>query len=133
MSICRARNCSLCCHDREVVLTKQYIIRLRTYAHYEQVFARDSRHGMNLKELLFVNGDCVFLRNGQCSVYDNRPTACRIFPYNYDGNRGGLDDECPHVEEFRTDAAFLGMAKLGMDEIIHDVEATIRGSRSCDG
>lgn len=27
------------------------------------------------------NYDCVFLKNNQCSVYENRPTQCRTYPF----------------------------------------------------
>ena len=80
MSICAQHNCSICCHDREVVLTHEDVSRLLTMGHYEQTFARPSRHGHNLKELVFLGGECIFLKTGKCSVYYNRPTACRIFP-----------------------------------------------------
>jgi len=130
MTICQSHDCSLCCRDREVVLTKKDITRLLTYGHYEQVFARPSKHAKNIKELIFVNGECVFLKDDKCSVYDNRPTACRIFPYCFDGRKGCVDDECPHADEFREDAAFLSRAESGMREIIEDVERSIRTARA---
>jgi len=34
------------------------------------------------------NGDCVYLENGLCSIYEDRPYQCQIYPYywvsNYD-------------------------------------------------
>jgi len=132
MTICQSSNCSLCCRNREVILTKKDITKLLTFGHYEQVFAKPSRHGMNLKELIFVNGDCVFLKSNKCSVYENRPMACRIFPYCSDGSASGIDNECPHADEFRADPAFLGYAEAGMREIVADVERTIRSSQKVE-
>jgi Fe-S-cluster containining protein len=132
MTICQTTNCSLCCRNREVILTKKDVTKLLTFGHYEQVFAKPSRHGMGLKEMIFVDGECVFLKNDKCSVYDNRPTACRIFPYTSDGNKGSIDPECPHAAEFKADPAFLPYAESGMKEIISDVERTIRSSRKVE-
>lgn len=129
MTICESSNCSLCCRNREVILTKKDVTKLLTFGHYEQVFARPSRHGMGLKELIFVNGECVFLKSGKCSVYANRPTACRIFPYTSDGVSGMIDPECPRASDFKADPNFLGYAEGGMKEIVEDVQRTIRSSR----
>jgi uncharacterized protein len=27
------------------------------------------------------NGDCLFLKNNQCGVYEGRPTQCRTWPF----------------------------------------------------
>jgi len=125
MSICEKYNCSTCCHDREVILTHEDVTKLLTMGHYEQVFAMPSRHGHNLKELIFQGGDCIFLKAGRCSVYENRPTACRIFPYTYGDNGGIVDPACPHGKEFQGDQNFLRIASAGMDRIVEDVEKTV--------
>jgi Fe-S-cluster containining protein len=42
-------------------------------------------------------GSCVFLQNRKCSVYDNRPTYCRQFPFHFhvsDRIRAELDLSC---------------------------------------
>lgn len=37
--------------------------------------------------------DCIFLQNNQCSVYENRPTQCRTFPWWIHHLRGPSDWE----------------------------------------
>ena len=125
MSICEKYDCSYCCHDREVILTHEDVTKLLTMGHYEQVFARPSRHGHNLKELIFERGDCIFLKSGRCSVYENRPTACRIFPFTYDENGGSVDPACPNGNEFKSDENFLITSRAGMERIVQDVEKTV--------
>jgi len=125
MSICGDLNCSKCCHDREVVLTHDDVDRLLTMGHYEQTFARPSRHGHNLKELIFENGTCIFLKDGKCSVYQNRPTACRIFPYVTEDGKDAIDSGCPHGDIFRKDEIFISTGRDGFKHIIKDVERTI--------
>ena len=125
MTICEKYNCSLCCHNREIILTHDDLIRLRTMGHYEETFARPSRHGHNLKELIFVDGNCVFLKRGKCSVYQNRPQACRIFPYTYDGKKGVVDNNCPHAREFQGNHSFMKNAESGMNDILVDIDNTV--------
>jgi len=93
--------------------------------HYEQTFARPSRHGHNLKELVFLGGECIFLRSSKCSVYYNRPTACRIFPMTLQENGPGLDPLCPHCSSFKEDPEFMEVSETGLNRIIADVQRTL--------
>jgi Fe-S-cluster containining protein len=35
----------------------------------------------HLKDSKDLNGDCLFLKNQRCSVYEARPTQCRTWPF----------------------------------------------------
>lgn len=50
-----------------------------------------SRSGLSLEEE--ANGECVFLRDGLCSVYESRPRQCRHFPHLW-----YVEGSCPVVE-----------------------------------
>jgi len=54
-------------------------------------------------QLINVDGHCIFLVEGRCSVYDDRPEGCRIYPLILDlsVDRVVLDSVCPWVSEFR--------------------------------
>lgn len=132
MSICGDLNCSQCCHNREIILTQEDVDRLCYMGHYEQTFAVPSRHGMNLRELCFIKGDCIFLKSGKCAVYENRPTACRIFPYTLTEKGEGIDHNCPHHEEFRGEPTFVSNGKDGIKRIIADIERSIKVSEDQD-
>lgn len=107
-------------------MTRDDLTKLRTMGHYEQAFARPSKHGYNLKELIFINGDCVFLKDGQCSVYHNRPAACRVFPFSFSGKGSCVDSACPHAGEFKKDPVFMEMGKNEMEKIVGEIERSIR-------
>lgn len=132
MSKCGDLNCSLCCHDREIILTKEDVDRLCFMGHYEQTFAVPSRHGTSLRELSFIDGDCIFLKNGSCSVYENRPTACRIFPYTLTDNGEGVDHNCPHHVDFESESNFVSNGKDGIKRIIKDIERSLQLAESID-
>ncbi len=50
-----------------------------------------------------VNGACVFLENGLCSIYEYRPLGCRFYPVIFDEERNCaiMDEFCPYLEMFR--------------------------------
>lgn len=50
-----------------------------------------SRSGLSLEEK--TSGECVFLRDGMCSVYESRPNQCRHFPHLW-----YVEGGCPVVE-----------------------------------
>ena len=128
MTICGDLNCSLCCHEREVILTHEDINRLLTMGHYEQTFSKSSRHGHNLKELIFIDGDCIFLNKGSCSVYHNRPTSCTIFPFTMVNGDETIDRDCTHSSMFENDQVFISSGREGLQGIIKDIQHTISSS-----
>lgn len=42
-------------------------------------------------------GTCHFLRNGNCSVYDSRPSACQSYPFYRIGTRIYYDAKCTGI------------------------------------
>ncbi len=53
-------------------------------------------------QLVNVNGHCIFLVDGRCSVHDDRPEGCRLYPLILDlsVDRVVLDRFCPWAREF---------------------------------
>jgi len=37
------------------------------------------------------NGDCIFLKKGSCSIYEDRPLVCKIYPYWFERNGEKID------------------------------------------
>ena len=42
-------------------------------------------------------GSCLYLKNGKCSIYDNRPPACKIYPFSPFYDELFIDLSCPAV------------------------------------
>lgn len=40
---------------------------------------------------------CPYLKNSLCSVYEQRPYACRTYPFGYENSKTLYDDGCPSV------------------------------------
>lgn len=103
--------CSRCCrHDSGYVFLSEHDLK-RLMAHFgldrrsfidrycvEVDFGFTSR--LSLKEQ--ENFDCVFWKNGGCTVYEARPLQCRAYPFwpqNMDspGSWEDLKRECPGI------------------------------------
>jgi len=80
-------------------LSRVDVARIVAAGHRAAGFAQG--HG-NRRTLRNVDGRCVFLKGGLCSVYPVRPEGCRLYPLVYDEARGrpALDACCPHRDEF---------------------------------
>jgi len=53
--------------------------------------------------LVNVDGRCIFLENGRCIAYPDRPDGCVLYPLIWftEDRETGLHDFCPHRHEFR--------------------------------
>ena len=70
------RRCGWCCCNYDVSVTVYDEERLRKYG---DVFRR-GKIGLYLKR---VEGRCVFYEDGRCLIYDERPMACRNYPFYF--------------------------------------------------
>jgi Fe-S-cluster containining protein len=69
--------CGQCCNTLDVPVTFEEEDRLRRK--YGNVFKR-GKIGLYLKK---KNGRCIFFKNGVCKIYDDRPIACRKYPFYF--------------------------------------------------
>ena len=85
----KCQGSSKCCVSRGkygfVYLSKRDIQRLSAYKKLQEkdfikLYCDKTDNFIHLKEI-FKNGNCQFLKNKQCSVYDARPTQCRTWPF----------------------------------------------------
>jgi Fe-S-cluster containining protein len=81
-----------------MTLTEADVARLETAGHRDFFFVNEN-HDL---QLLNVDGHCVFLVEGRCSVHDDRPEGCRLYPLILDlsVDRVVLDTICPWVRDF---------------------------------
>jgi hypothetical protein len=101
------KGCSACCHDmgKSIVLDPLDIYRLSMS--FEELLGSTVELNMvdgvilpNLK-MSEENNSCIFLdENGRCSIHENRPGICRIFPLGRVYDDGSFNyilqvNECP--------------------------------------
>lgn len=109
-SPCARHGCSLCCMDTEMPLTEEDARRLEALGHDRAAFSRVVDGVLLLRTDPARRTDagepCHFLHEGKCSVYAERPTGCRIYPFVLNEQRRMVrDEDCPHRAEFRPDPA----------------------------
>ena len=88
-------NCGVCCTETEMLLCKKDIKRLEKKGFCQKQFVNFDKNGYAL--LKNRGGYCIFydLKNRQCSIYEDRPSGCRVYPVILDEETGIiLDDIC---------------------------------------
>lgn len=51
------------------------------YFDYSDQFGNFYVVGYSLRTKNDADGSCIFLENNRCTIYDKRPTICRVYPY----------------------------------------------------
>jgi hypothetical protein len=80
-------------------LTEEDAARLDALGHARAAFSLVAADGT--LQLRNVDGACYFLKEGQCSVYADRPAGCRVYPFVLTpGGSLTRDPDCPWRHEF---------------------------------
>ena len=98
-SCCMDYKCIQCCLESEMLLSNEDIERIKGLEFAPEFFItkRDGR-----LQLMNYNGRCVFHNGIGCSIYENRPEGCKLYPIIYDKekNCAVLDEDCPYRDKF---------------------------------
>lgn len=82
-----------CCRTKKPALNKADVVRFKDKVHdiSKYVIFRDDIQGRTVVGNEFSgvltlrnneDGNCIFLENDLCSIYEDRPTSCKLYPYN---------------------------------------------------
>jgi Fe-S-cluster containining protein len=94
--------CGNCCKDqpgveRRILLTKDDYSRIRKLKGNGDFASRNNseRYPHIMKKL---GGECVFLKENKCTIYEKRPLICQFYPFSLRSEDEkyvfGLDDKC---------------------------------------
>ncbi len=87
--------CGKCCLNTQMELLPEDIERIIKLGYRLTDFAVFDGEMWRLRN---VDGHCIFLnpQTMQCTIYENRPIGCRLYPLVYDDVEGPyIDKECP--------------------------------------
>lgn len=84
-----------------MMLLEEDVTRIRELGYDEPFFVRSVEGFKILKNS--SAGRCVFHDGKQCTIYENRPAGCKLYPIIYDEEMmlAVRDDLCPFRNEFR--------------------------------
>ena len=122
---CFENDCHICCLNTRMTLTEADAEGLEATGRRDFYFVNDD-HDL---QLINVDGHCIFLVDGRCSVHDDRPEGCRLYPLILDlsVDRVVLDAFCPWAKEFHfTQDDRVELRRSVSDE---EREGRLRGSR----
>ena len=89
-----------CCFDTEMLLLDEDVKRITALGYDEHFFAGSQEGFKVLKNS--KAGRCVFHDGTKCTIYENRPTGCQLYPviFDIDRNSAVKDTFCPYRDEF---------------------------------
>jgi Fe-S-cluster containining protein len=90
-----------CCYDTEMLLLREDIDRISGLGYDEQFFSTTTSDGfVALKNSRM--GRCVFHNGKECTIYENRPKGCKLYPiiFDEDTKLAVKDHLCPYRSEF---------------------------------
>ncbi len=104
---------SKCCDGKEGTIFSQIILDdFETVSKNFPILFTFGEMGYLKANILFSDGEsfCPYITNHQCTIYDERPSICKVYPLspNLD-DKIYIDDSCPAINsEFGTDIIIDG-------------------------
>ncbi len=96
---CLETKCIQCCIETNMVLSYHDIENIQKMGYDRKFFVSERNDWLQLKN---HQGRCVFHTGTQCTIYDQRPEGCTLYPvvYDKDNQCAILDRECPQKQCF---------------------------------
>lgn len=105
---CGFGDCYHCCLETEMLLTQEDLDRIKKLGYNVEEFTLHTKMTdgfYQLKNVESIPGMiCFFLSdNGKCTIYENRPHGCRLYPLilNLETNETMIDFDCREQKWFR--------------------------------
>lgn len=115
---CDFIGCYKCCIETEMILTDDDLNRIENLGYDKNEFCLDPKETdgywqlRNKKSIL--GNTCYFLSNqGKCTIYENRPQGCQIYPLIYD-----FEFEKPVIDEDCREAVYFNKQKYSQSQLI---------------
>ena len=128
-----------CCRHKDLLLTPYDILRLKKALNIDSdqflagysLYRLDSKSGfpvITLKMLDRAEAPCPFVGPEGCSIYADRPTACRLFPLGrataVDKNQNGNPEEFFFLLDIPGCLGFQAEQERSVDEFLKNQELT---------
>lgn len=96
---CLSIKCLRCCKKTNMVLSSRDIQRIEKRGYDRRFFVTEQDGWLQLKN---DKGRCVFHNGTYCTIYNDRPIGCTLYPIVYDADHrcAILDEDCPQKQCF---------------------------------
>ncbi|RLI82312.1 YkgJ family cysteine cluster protein [Archaeoglobales archaeon] len=125
---CRTNGyCGKCCYETEMPLTAGDIERIKALGFDEDDFSVVVE---GVRRLRNVKGACYFLKDNKCTIYENRPIGCRIYPLVLDEDgKVVVDEVCPLKDEIEAELTpkIVERAAIALRKIVEEVYGSRTG------
>lgn len=83
-----------------MILSEEDMQKIQNLGYRTDFFCKKKKGWKKLKNR---DGRCVFHNGKICSIYDNRPEGCMLYPliFNKDSNSAVVDEDCPYADGFQ--------------------------------
>lgn len=97
---CKENRCIRCCLGTTMPLSNNDIKRIKKLGFDINFFVTEKDGWLQLKN---QDGRCVFHNSMMCTIYENRPDGCKLYPiiFDRDDNHAVFDKDCPHRAKFQ--------------------------------
>ena len=97
---CMNNNCIKCCIETRMPISLFDIKSITNEGYKFKNFVVKRGRERFLKN---IKGQCIFLKEKECTIYYFRPEGCRLYPLIFYKNSGNvaLHDYCPNKKEFK--------------------------------
>ncbi len=113
--------CGKCCYETEMPLTDEDIERIKALGFDENEFSVVVE---GVRRLRNAEGACYFLKDNKCTIYENRPTGCRIYPLVLDeSGKVVVDEVCPLKDEIEAELTpeVVKQAAIALKKIVEEI------------
>lgn len=99
-NVCIKNKCTKCCEDTMMILSSDDIKKIKNLGFKKDFFVMKREGWLMLKN---HEGRCVFHNGLKCTIYNNRPIGCKLYPVILDKetNCAILDKDCPYRNSFK--------------------------------
>jgi len=89
-----------CCIKTSMLLSNNDIEKIEKNDYNRNYFTKSKKAWLKLKN---KDGRCVFHNGKICTIYENRPEGCKLYPliYNKELKSAVIDEECPYGDYFK--------------------------------
>ena len=96
---CLETKCFQCCKETNMLLSYHDIENIQKLGYDREFFVKEHNGWLQLKN---NKDNCVFHNNTYCTIYEQRPEGCTLYPVVYDNDNQCeiLDSDCPQKQCF---------------------------------